>query len=192
MHLTQRCAWTWGGSVMAPMLLQSEAMAALLPVLAGNDAPWVGAVWRTLAWLWAACAMTVLLWRTSGQTQSGGPQKRGFTEIAIVIVLFTVLRPLLAFALYFGVYHCTSHILRVRRAVARHQSATRSRLAWVWGASSVLTAMLLTLLWRYLPSSVALNGGLNAQLLQWLVVALGAVTLPHLLLVSYSSRWLGR
>jgi beta-carotene 15,15'-dioxygenase len=180
-----------GASVMAPMLLHSEAMAALLPVLVGNDAAWVGTAWRALAWLWAAGALTALQWRKGDSRQPGSLEQRAWMEIVIVIVLFAVLTPLLAFALYFGLYHCTSHILRVQRAVARHQSAMRSRMAWVWGASSVLTAVLLVLLWRYLPSSVAVTGGLSAQLLQWLVVALGAVTLPHLLLVGYSGRWLG-
>jgi beta-carotene 15,15'-dioxygenase len=180
-----------GASVMAPMLLDSEAMAALLPVLVGNDAAWVGTAWRALAWLWAAGTLTALLWRKGGDRQPGSLQQRACIEIVIVIVLFAVLTPLLAFALYFGLYHCTSHILRVRRAVTRHHGSTRSRLAWVWAASIVLTAVLLMLLWRYLPGSMVLSGNFSAQLLQWLVVALGAVTLPHLLLVGYSGRWLG-
>jgi beta-carotene 15,15'-dioxygenase len=181
-----------GASVMAPMLLHSEAMQALLPVLVGNDAAWVAAAWRILAWLWVAGALIALLWRMSGSVQSGELQQRACMEIVIVMVLFAVLSPLLAFALYFGLYHCTSHILRVRRAVARHHGFTHSRLAWVWAASSVLTAVLLALLWHYLPGSMALSGNLSAQLLPWLVVALGAVTVPHLLLVGYSGRWLGR
>jgi beta-carotene 15,15'-dioxygenase len=181
-----------GASVMAPMLLRSEAMVTLLPVLVGHDAAWVAAAWQALAWLWAAGALIALLWRMSGRAQSGSTHQRACIEIVIVIVLFAVLSPLLAFALYFGLYHCTSHILLVRRTVARHHGVTRSRLAWVWATSSVLTAVLLVLLWRYLPGSMALSGNLSAQLLQWLVVALGAVTLPHLLLVGYSGRWLGR
>jgi hypothetical protein len=60
------------------------------------------------------------------------------------------------------------------------------------GFGHALTALLMAALWQWLSGSAQWARHWDAQLIQWLVVALGAVTVPHLLLVSYSKRWLGR
>jgi hypothetical protein len=98
----------------------------------------------------------------------------------------------LHFAIYFGLYHCTTHIARVRRAVVHHEGSTGAFWYWAWGLVMLLTALLMAALWQWLSGSAQWARHWDGQLIQWLVVALGAVTVPHLLLVSYSKRWLGR
>jgi beta-carotene 15,15'-dioxygenase len=188
-----------GASVMAPAILQSAALATLLQGVNAQDASWLISVWRGMAWVWAALACyAVVAFIRSGHTQSmfGDKQRplpaRALLEITIVLILNAALSPLLAFALYFGLYHCTAHIARVQRATVRHQGLPKAALTWVWLTSMVLTAMLMFVLWRFLPTATHWAASLDAQLLQWLVVALGAVTVPHLLLVGYSDHWLGR
>jgi hypothetical protein len=53
-----------------------------------------------------------------------------------------------------------------------------------------LVLILMALLWLWLRNSGFEAIDVNAQALHWLVVVLAAVTVPHLVLVSYSQRWL--
>jgi beta-carotene 15,15'-dioxygenase len=188
-----------GASVMAPALVQSTALSTLLHSVNPQDASWLLTAWLAMAWVWAAlaCGVVVVFVRgQSDQSMFGDKQRplqeRALLEIVLVLMLNVALSPLLAFALYFGLYHCTAHIVRVQRATVRHQRLSRATLAWVWLASMALTAVLMFALWRFLPAAAHWAASLDAQLLQWLVVALGAVTLPHMLLVAYSHHWLGR
>ncbi len=188
-----------GASVMAPALLQSAALSMLLQSINPQDASWLLSTWQVMAWVWTALVCyAVVAFIRSGHTQSmfGDKQRplpaRALLEITIVLILNAALSPLLAFALYFGLYHCTAHIARVQRATVRHQGLSKATLAWVWLTSMVLTAVLMFVLWRFLPTAAQWAASLDAQMLQWLVVTLGAVTVPHLLLVGYSDHWLGR
>jgi Brp/Blh family beta-carotene 15,15'-monooxygenase len=188
-----------GASVMAPALLQNAALSTLLQGVNPQDANWLLSVWRGMAWVWAALACYVVVaFVRSGQTQPMFGDKvrpllsRALLEITIVLILNAALSPLLAFALYFGLYHCTAHIARVQRATVRHRGLSKASLAKVWLISMVMTAVLMFALWRFLPTATQWAASLDAQLLQWLVVALGAVTVPHMLLVGYSDHWLGR
>jgi Beta-carotene 15,15'-dioxygenase len=91
---------------------------------------------------------------------------------------------LLSFALFFGLYHSGMHIWRMRRLQLR---AGKSLLTPLFAATVLATWMgLAALLWwmpaqPYSPQVSAQDAG---RLLRWLVVALAAVTLPHLILVS--------
>jgi beta-carotene 15,15'-dioxygenase len=196
-----------GASVMWPMLVAQDAMA---PLLRGSLGPGFDTVWQ--AWYLLAGGWLALLIATAGgwlvrrfamrpkQAPSGhgltagtdGLALRAAIEIAVVLCAYLFLSPLLAFALYFGLYHCLAHVARVRRAVAAHSALALSRYGAAFAASAMATAILLLLLWRFLPPVAWLDGASHARAMQWLVVSLAAVTLPHLLLVSYSARWLGR
>jgi beta-carotene 15,15'-dioxygenase len=182
-----------GASVMAPILLHSDAMSELLAVLVGDELAWVQRIWFVLSWMWAAGALCSLVWMVrSSSCVHKHLFNKAVLEIAGVLILFSVLSPLLAFALYFGLYHCIAHILRVQRAVVKHRRMTRKAVLSIWLATGLFTAVLLLGLWRYLPNAMHLAHSASAQLLQWTIVALAAVTLPHLLLVAYSRRWLDR
>ena len=188
-----------GASLMAPLLLQKTALSQLLQGIANQDLPWLLNVWSALAWGWVGLVGLVLLksmahgfGRVVRDFGTARSPARALLEIGMVAGLSLVFSPLLQFALYFGLYHCTSHIARVRRAALHHPGLPLVQFAWAWVASMVLTAILLTVLWYGLPGAGPWAAPLDARMVHWLVVALGAVTVPHLILVGYSDRWLGR
>ena len=188
-----------GASLMAPLLLQKTALSQLLQGLANQDLPWLLNVWSSLAWAWAGLVGVVVLvgvahgfGRVGRDLGAARSPARALLEISMVVSLSLVFSPLLQFALYFGLYHCTTHIARVRRAALHHPGLPLMQFAWAWAASMLLTAILLAVLWSELPGAGMWAGSVDARLVHWLVVALGAVTVPHLILVGYSNRWLGR
>lgn len=187
-----------GVSVMAPALTQNTALAQLLQAITTHDLAWLLGVWNALAWAWVMLVGWIVfsalfrgLNKSTFSFNAGPSQTRGLLEICLVFCLSLMLSPLLHFAIYFGLYHCTAHIARVRRAVVHYRDSSNRMWIWVWSLSMLLTAVLMTTLWLWLPKAGLWAHHFDAQILQWLVVALGAVTVPHLLLVSYSKRWLG-
>lgn len=207
-----------GASVMWPMLVAQGAMAQLVQGTLGSGFSTAWLAWQILAWAWLILVLVcALAWsvrwllnrhKLSG-SGSGDSRGQGLAtdqhpqalwaviEILALLSAYLLLSPLLAFALYFGVYHCLAHVARVRRALLAHSRLTMVRYTLAFIASALATAALLALLWWFLPAMQWLGGVSQAQanagqVLQWLVVSLAAVTLPHLLLVSYSARWLGR
>jgi beta-carotene 15,15'-dioxygenase len=196
-----------GASVMWPMLVARDAMARLLQDALGPGFDTVWLAWRVLAISWFVLVIaTVMGWLVKQLVMRETPTStdqdmttdahsnvlRAAIEIVLVLCAYLLLSPLLAFALYFGLYHCLAHVARVRRALAAHSALALSRYGGALVASALATAILLLLLWRLLPSVSWLDGANHARAMQWLVVSLAAVTFPHLLLVSYSARWLGR
>jgi beta-carotene 15,15'-dioxygenase len=209
-----------GASVMWPMLVAQGAMAQLLQGTLGSGFGTAWSIWHMLANGWlilvCICALGWVVWwilgrkkLADGSHEQNQNQNQNSTtgrhhhhalwaavEILAILCAYLLLSPLLAFALYFGVYHCLAHVARVRRAVLAHSKLIFARYAMAFIASALATAALLALLWWFLPAMQWLGGvshtlANSGQVLQWLVVSLAAVTLPHLLLVSYSARWLG-
>lgn len=193
-----------GASVMAPMVVAPVQMAALVqPLLAGDQlAAWL--VWHWLAITWCVLVAAWLVYwivRWLGQQQAGQagsglrvnwqhPQSRAALEIACVVASYAIFSPLLAFALYFGVWHSVHHIAKVQQAMARHYAVSAQRYALAVVGSVVLTLVFLGVLWVFLRDTSLLVQDNSVTVLQWLIVALAALTLPHLLLVSHSRHWL--
>ena len=187
-----------GASLMAPVLIQKPALSKLMQDIANRDLSWLLNVWSGLAWAWVGLVVLVILGSAVNGLGRVALDHRSFhlpasawLEIGVIFLLNLFFSPLLQFALYFGVFHCTTHIARVRRATLRHQALPITLIAWAWLGTMLLTAALLAALWNRLPDAGAWAQQMDAQMLHWLVVALGAVTMPHLLLVGYSDRWLG-
>jgi beta-carotene 15,15'-dioxygenase len=175
-----------GASVMWPALLASDALSQLLAPLLGDSMAWVLWTWRTLAWCWIArLVWTFLPWRKRTDISAPGA---GWVEVIAVGALYVALSPLLAFALYFGLYHCLDHIRRVHRGVQRQTVSARYGVALL--LVSISTAMLLAMLWVYQTQPHWSPLTHSAQVLNWIVVALTAVTLPHLVLIGFSAPWL--
>jgi Brp/Blh family beta-carotene 15,15'-monooxygenase len=203
-----------GSSVMWPMLVAQEAMAELVQGRLGPNCREVWSIWQIVANGWlillSASALGWVVWRflkckkfaakVSDQGQDSASYHHyalwAAVEILTILCAYLLLSPLLAFTLYFGVYHCIAHVARVRRAVLARNTLGFARYAMAFTASVLATAVLLALLWWFLPGAPWLGVGnvlaSQGQILQWLVVALAAVTLPHLVLVSYSTRWFRR
>lgn len=188
-----------GTSIMAPFLVQKATLSDLMQDVAGQNADVLLLIWSGLAWAWAGLVVLVLLRKAMGKTKNMplGTDIDQFpatavVEMGVVVCLSIVLSPLLMFALYFGLFHCTTHVARVWRAISRHQSHPRALMVWSWSASMAMTSVLLGALWYWLPNANMVASHLDAQMVHWLVVALGALTVPHLLLVGFSDSWLGR
>ena len=183
-----------GASVMLPVLLSPSAMPQIIRLLTQNDAAHVDAdllwiIWRVFAFAWVALLPAALAWLTMHKFKNAVAL---LTEIAAVVVLNLLLSPLMAFALYFGAYHSLTHISRVN--AAQKNSNLRQMLPITVLVASGVTGCLLGLLWWYLQGT-NMHMGLgqqydSASVLRWLVVALAAVTLPHLVLVSRCADWL--
>jgi beta-carotene 15,15'-dioxygenase len=212
----QRSATLWlrlsvgGASVMWPMLVARDDTSQLLLDTFGDRFGTVVLAWQVLAkcWLVLLLGCSISFAVRSYLSRKGNVECRdervslgelqltpAIAEILILLLAYLLLSPLLTFAIYFGLYHCLTHIARVQRAVTDHSDLPFTRYATAFVATVLLSAVLLALLWRLLPSTqgpvvghMLVNTG---QLLQWLMVSLAAVTLPHLILVSYSARWLG-
>ena len=174
-----------GASVMLPVLVSPVAMRVLLGQIFGVDEPSVWQLWQGMAWAWLFFSAVQLLrmWRCKSIGTA-----MAVLEVAVLVVLNALLSPLTAFALYFGVYHSVSHIMRVLRtqAVAGKHVFAQS-LVWLTVA---VTAMLILLLWQFLVPAAQTSGIPQINILHLLIVSLAAVTLPHLLLVSRCANWL--
>jgi beta-carotene 15,15'-dioxygenase len=175
-----------GAPVMLPMWLSREAMAALLQSgWQGNEAEiwqWLAAVWLGLLVVWTALC--------------GIPRYRAarlaWYELAGAMVLNLVFSPLMAFALYFGFYHSPVHIWRVWRTRPRKSAASenKSSLSMInVVATFALTLALGAALMVMLDFSTSAFS-FEAASLRWLIVALAALTLPHLVLISLCARQL--
>jgi beta-carotene 15,15'-dioxygenase len=182
----QRIAWLLravqgGSSVMLPVLLSPNALLPWVKAIAGSDVAWVWPLWVGLAALW--CALLLAAAAVIRPWQSGA-EKVLWLELIGLLLLNVFLSPLLSFALFFGLYHSGMHIWRMRRLQLR---TGKSLLTPLFAATVLATWMgLAALLWwmpaqPYSPQFSAQDAG---GLLRWLVVALAAVTLPHLILVS--------
>ncbi len=182
-----------GAPVMLPALLSAQALQDVLPVAVGPDAAWAWTIWQTIAWLWiATCGLGLAVLRKRLTSQPL------WAEVAAVLALNMALSPLMAFSIYFGLFHAGTHIFRViarrdRGAASEQASRCDRTFKHRSGAAIVLTSLgtlmlLLALAWYLQSASIAASE--HHSLLNGLLVALTAVTLPHLVLVSRNARWL--
>ena len=182
-----------GAPVMLPLLLSMHTLQALLPMAFTLDAAWVFAIWQNLAWLWVGICLLGLV--TYRQQLFSNPL---MAEVAFVFAINLLLSPLMAFSIYFGVLHAGAHIFRF---VAKHRQ--QNDIAQKKGSFRVFnraegvaiiitclaTASMMLILSLYLQNATVFAGA-HPGLLNWVLIALTAVTLPHLVLVSRNSPWL--
>lgn len=187
-----------GAPVMLPALLSAPVLQSLLPMAVGIDASWTWTIWQAMAWLWlGASALGVSTFLIRGQRLFCKPL---WIEVAFVVVLNLALSPLLAFSIYFGVLHASAHIYRVaahpspdapvERAIRASRGLRRPGVVAVILTCTATIFLLLPLVW-YLQSAPMAASTFHGML-NGLLVALTAVTLPHLILVSRNARGLTR
>jgi len=183
-----------GAPVMLPALLSAVAVRDILTTAVGADSLWAWTVWQTTAWLWLGlCGAGLLTLRHKLYCRPL------WGEVGVVVLLNLVLSPLAAFALYFGLLHATDHIRRVTlrqpvKGIAAGLPATGSVPAFAGRTPLLITcaataALLLALAW-YLQSDLNTFRYEQFPVLRWILIALTAVTLPHLVLVSRCAHWL--
>jgi Brp/Blh family beta-carotene 15,15'-monooxygenase len=119
--------------------------------------------WLALATLWTM----VKLFRRSFRTLGLG---------ALLVVIYSVLDPLTALALYFIVWHAPLHVRRLiedRNLAPRISSARRAARLSLW--PTLLTLFFGVLLWPHYPGAPA------ERLLMLTIQGLAALTVPHML-----------
>ncbi len=181
-HAGQPGAWLLravqgGSSVMLPALLSPSELLPQVQSIAQGQASWVWPLWVGMAGLWCALltAAFVLI-----KPWLKGVEKTLWIELTVLIVLNLLLSPVLAFALFFGIYHSGAHIWRMRQM---HQREGKPWPGGLLAATVALTWLsLAALLWWMSEQTFEQQD--TTLLLRWLIVALAAVTLPHLILIS--------
>ena len=154
--------------------------------------PWlsVGALqtWRGLGLLWVAL---FFFWAAFFGLPKLRAHRHAWVELVGIGLLNLSLSPLMAFALYFGAYHAPVHIWRVwRSGLDRRSTSVTGPIRWsAIAAVLALTIVLGAALWRSL-NGLTIHPNAFADSVRWLIVALAALTLPHLVLISACARML--
>ena len=184
------CRFVLGGApVMLPALTSaSQLNSPSVNWIQLNDS-WVWPAWAALAWIWLAL---LIVWAIVYARKNWRASRSTLAEVAVLAVLNLLLTPLMAFALYFGLYHAPVHIRRVARATAVRHIAVNPLALLTLLATLLLGAGLLA--WRGVDfhADVAALPMSQAVYVEWLVVSLLALTVPHLVLISYFAPWLAR
>jgi beta-carotene 15,15'-dioxygenase len=176
-----------GAPVLMPALVSKTALSPLAMVVANGDATamtvlW--AFWTGLAGLWAAGCLAWGVWCVTRAQAGWRAAQALMTEVAALALLNLLCSPLMAFALYFGLYHAAGHIGRVWATQAQSR---RLQLATDW---HVWLTLLLSLALIVGLVQLATDSGVPSAwpdaALRVLIVGLVAVSLPHVVLIS---RW---
>ena len=177
-----------GASVMLPVLLAPEQLTSVLTRVL-PDSGYQG--WQILAWAWLGL---FAVWLVLCGVRQASVLRYAWFELLGGVLLYAVFSPLMAFALYFGVYHAPVHIWRVWRASANAALVGPAKItAGGAFAAAALTTILTWLLgaglwWFIAPDAFAAPDGSAA--LRWLIVAFAALTAPHLVLISLCAAFL--
>jgi Brp/Blh family beta-carotene 15,15'-monooxygenase len=166
-----------GAPIMLPLLIFSINLELLLQsVLSAQTL----ALWFCVANFWL---ILLLFWALFYGLRSFYATRYPWTELFGVLILNILFSPVMAFAVYFGMYHAPVHIWRVRRSQPAQAKMNRLSVAIIF----VMTLMLSIILWQWLGQKF-LASTEASHAVRWLIVVLTALTLPHLVLVSLSSR----
>ncbi len=174
-----------GAAVMWPMIVQPMQMQTLL-LQAFAQAPWLMLAWQVLAWVWLMCLMVAIARHWS----VAAVRHRLLIESAALALIYSLLSPWLAFALYFSLFHSAAHIRRV------WQASQASGLNWAQQRTGLLVTSLLTVAlivagaWIFVPQSQWGTLVQSAWALPAWVALVTAVTVPHGFLVERAWRWL--
>jgi beta-carotene 15,15'-dioxygenase len=143
-------------------------------------------LWTLIAWAWLPL---FLIWVWLEFWPKRKEQRTPVLELALLAGLFANLPPLLGFALYFGLYHSLTHLLRLLRLTHDSRAPKPMRVqAWaLLGLALLVTwGLLVGLLFQSGASLLALTTIDTGRWLQAIVVVLAAVSAPHAVLIS---RW---
>ncbi len=166
-----------GLPIAMPMLVHSEATAAVFQTVAGTPLP------QLPEWLWAAAMAWLalaLVW--TGQAASRR-QGRLLAVPGLLAGLFVVLPPLTAFAIYFVGVHAPAHTAALIRNPVRAPRVSGNRSAALLALPiTVLTLLIGAALWPLY------GGAAPDRLLALTIQGLAALTLPHMLLDAGLAR----
>jgi beta-carotene 15,15'-dioxygenase len=179
-----------GAPVLMPALLARSALEPLVGAAAAGDAAvtaLVWACWSSLAFAWLCLVCGWLSWVSLNPRDAVGLRQTAI-ELGALAALNLLVSPLMAFALYFGIYHAGGHIVRV---LAESPAGTLRRL---WQDPRLLATLALTLLLGALLAVAIHTQTATFPVpdiaLRGLILALAAISIPHVLLISWWARLL--
>jgi Brp/Blh family beta-carotene 15,15'-monooxygenase len=153
----------------------SELLRLFSQLVGANAAQPVVAALQLIAW---PCMLALLCWVAWALVRRKNSDGWRTMEMAALGLLALTATPLLGFAVYFCAMHSARHILRTQRFT----SVAPIRMALV-AALPILGLLVLSAIgWTLWPAGA--DTSISARQLQWLFVALAALTLPHMLLVE--------
>jgi beta-carotene 15,15'-dioxygenase len=175
-----------GAPVLMPALLARAALAPQAHIAAGGDpaaAAMLWTVWTGLAYVWAALFGAWCLQSLLAPQGSPPARRQLLLEVLSIAALYVLLSPLMAFALYFGAYHATGHIRRVLSSASNGQTQ-RWRSDWrLWATLATTVFLGIALIAWMLPQ--ASSFALPDVALRTVILALAAVSVPHVVLVGW-------
>jgi beta-carotene 15,15'-dioxygenase len=181
-----------GAPVLLPAMLAQEQLGVALRhiFVDGATVSLVLSFWVTLA---AAWLVLVGVFAYALFTLERAPRTRMYPwlyELGALVVLYAVFSPMMAAAVFFGVYHSGQHLRRVLASALAGAQSSRALLSnRVLQFTMALSLMLgVTIFMALVPQGAPL--ALSARALQTWVVFLTAVSVPHVFLISYATKHL--
>jgi Brp/Blh family beta-carotene 15,15'-monooxygenase len=173
-----------GAAVMWPMIVQPEAMKVLIAQIFAQDT-WLLQAWQGLAWAWLLLLIASLI-RDWPQAHV---RNRLLMESAALALLYNILSPWLAFAVYFSLFHSAAHIHRVWQASGVAQVQWQAHRVGLLTTALLTLALMLCVGWLFarMDGAAVLQ---SAWALPAWVALVTAVTVPHGVLVELAWRWL--
>jgi beta-carotene 15,15'-dioxygenase len=179
-----------GAPVLMPALIAQEVLQLLVQTtLSGTDtdSTLIWRCWHGAALAWGAVTLAWLIWagllRFGERSGAAACRIRTLAELTALAGLYALVSPLMAFALFFGSYHAAGHVKRVMAEFARHSSKVLHRNPQVW-AALVLTLVLGLLLVDMVFRSKTVVVPWSSLSLRTVILALTAVSVPHVVLIS--------
>lgn len=182
-----------GAPVLMPALIARPALEPLVGAAAGGNAAatamaWGG--WSGLAVVWLCGVCVWLGWSHLFAPADRASRQTALIEIGALAALYALVSPLMAFALYFGLYHAAGHIRRVLALAPAGARRTWHREPYLLAAVALTCA--LGLLLAVAMRVHAIDVALPDLALRGIILALVAVSVPHVLLISLWAARLGR
>lgn len=174
-----------GAAVMWPMIVQPIQMQTLL-TQAFPQAAWLMLAWQALAWVWLQCLLVAIARHWSATAV----RNRLLLESAGLALMYSLLSPWLAFALYFSLFHSAAHIRRVWQASFAAGVSWPEQRTGLLLTALLTTALIATCAWIFVPQVQWINLMQSAWALPAWVALVTAVTVPHGLLVGLAWAWL--
>jgi Brp/Blh family beta-carotene 15,15'-monooxygenase len=171
--------WTrffYGGAVIVlPAALHADELTRLFALLTNPEsAAWVVPALQVMVWPWlVALLLAVVL----------SARRDAFVslEVLAVCILALTAPPLIGFTVFFCAMHSPRHMLRTQVFAGMTLQALAAVALWPMLGVFLMAAGA----WYGLPDS-----SLDARMVQFIFVALAALTVPHMLLVE-RVRWKG-
>lgn len=171
--------------VATPLVAHAPATAEIFAALTSGGSVAPGLV-RATGFFALACAAPGLIVQAIRMRRAGGEQVvRSVAEVLVLLAWFIVVPPLLAFTVYFCLWHAVRHTLRsAARLEPRVRGAALRRYGVIVVGPTIATWAIALIAWRLMQDTV------TAPVAAWRLVFIGlfALTIPHVLLEMAADR----